>query len=504
MLELGTRPKLLDQLLSNHQGRDFTLRLLLSTRAKSECDGSAFLCHCLREIVVTGHARELLQVQDLHLREDLHLFDAALVDISVRAKISIQGSEVSTLSRHAVTASSHVANDIFCVCGSCNEARCYALQFFRTLEADDIKDGFFWLSMRQEAGFACVPGRFVIGLQQLGLFVHDLVGASVKFVKQLSWVSLKELALAYSTRPCAALLRAPLVADRLFAVAFDSQLASKETIAIASFLIAVAGTVPMTHEENSSLAFCNSHWHEPSAMAADAASTAAAVSLCGQRCIEGRLLSHPNEIEASGFSRSNSLLILSLPCPAARHGVTFWLKRCLVNPGWLSTRLRQFAPTVITILQAYAMRPRSRRDVFEVLKLLTIASRRTEIENDQDSHELGDAHEATLSALANLASTWHGATEIFDFIVNTSSIEASKIRPIVVQIAHRAIPPYSLCFCQGVAALLSCRKGKQAWRNIHMLSYEDQYAIRNLASQIAGVLKERSVHYSYLSFLGSQ
>lgn len=67
VLELGTRPKLLDQLLSNHQGRDFTLRLLLSTRAKSDCDGSAFLCHCLREIVVTGHARELLQAKSFYL-----------------------------------------------------------------------------------------------------------------------------------------------------------------------------------------------------------------------------------------------------------------------------------------------------------------------------------------------------------------------------------------------------------------------------------------------------
>ena len=102
---------------------------------------------------------------------------------------------------------------------------------------------------------------------------------------------------------------------------------------------------------------------DTSAITAELACTAASVLACGRRCLEERLVSHPNELEADGsVSRGDALLSLSRHFPAARHGVLVWLKKCLLDPGWLSTRLSRFSPTLISILKVYATYPRSQRE----------------------------------------------------------------------------------------------------------------------------------------------
>mmetsp|Transcript_29553 Transcript_29553/g.88895 ORF Transcript_29553/g.88895 Transcript_29553/m.88895 type:complete len:108 (-) Transcript_29553:1599-1922(-) len=57
-----SRPSLLDELLLNRQGRDFVLKLFLSSKGQSDYGGSDFLGLCLREIALLGHPCELFEV----------------------------------------------------------------------------------------------------------------------------------------------------------------------------------------------------------------------------------------------------------------------------------------------------------------------------------------------------------------------------------------------------------------------------------------------------------
>jgi len=213
-----SRPVAVDQLLLNGQGRAFVLKLFVSARAQSDYGGLDFLRLCLRQIAILGHARELFEEENLTVSEDFHLFDLVLVDISRRAKDAMQTAEPWLLGWQAKETVAMTAENMQCACGSRDEAQCYVLQFLKTLAAGDAKDSNLWFGSTHHSGWVVVPE--MIGCHPLRSMVARLSGAALQFVEDTSWISLRRLASAYSTHPCAAFLREPLVMDRLYAVAF--------------------------------------------------------------------------------------------------------------------------------------------------------------------------------------------------------------------------------------------------------------------------------------------
>mmetsp|Transcript_29553 Transcript_29553/g.88892 ORF Transcript_29553/g.88892 Transcript_29553/m.88892 type:complete len:413 (-) Transcript_29553:257-1495(-) len=366
------------------------------------------------------------------------------------------------------------------MCGSCVEAQCYALQFLRTLQAADVQDSFLWFSARHKPGWARVPEALLI-CQPLGPLKHALFRAVLQFLKDTSRSSLDQLASAYRACPCAPLLRAPVVAHRLFSVAFDSRLACEAIIANSSFLISVAATAQILHGEDGLFLACVSPWSETPAAAAEAACTAAAVAACVQRCLEERPTNHEFKARAT-ISCWETLLAISLPFPAARHGIASWLKSCLVDPAWLSMRLsgRSSVSNLMCLLKRYASHRQSRRDVFEVLKVVLLATVTSDCNVAQNKHDLGDARRAALLALADLAATWYGAPLIYYFLENTSSVDASELRLFVVQLSRRVMVPLSKCFVRSTASLLSSGKAAEIWQKLSLFSHEDQHAFMNL------------------------
>jgi len=374
------------------------------------------------------------------------------------------------------------------------------------LEEGDVRDELLWLraglEIRPSAG---IPERVVIGSCGISLR-SNLREAALRFLSKDSSSVLDKLPDSFSHNP--SFLDLPLVADRLFAIAFDPQLAHGVILPVISLMIAVAATRSTGYRRNEPR-------DDTSAITAELACTAASVLACGRRCLEERLVSHPNELEADGsVSRGDALLSLSRHFPAARHGVLVWLKKCLLDPGWLSTRLSRFSPTLISILKVYATYPRSQREVFEVLKLVVEnpwraipAASYAKCDGSalsphvQEKYELTGARKAALFALIDLAVAWHGAPEVLYFVENSKGIDASQLRHVVVQLSRKTLPPYSFRFAHAVATLLSCFKAKQIWHS-ETYSHEDRQLIRTLSSQIATTLRGRTIHYTYLAQLG--
>ena len=59
---MEARPAFLDQLTASKTGRSFVLELCKSSKMPSEYGRSDLLSLCLREMVSTGHVKDLLQV----------------------------------------------------------------------------------------------------------------------------------------------------------------------------------------------------------------------------------------------------------------------------------------------------------------------------------------------------------------------------------------------------------------------------------------------------------
>jgi len=430
----------------------------------------------------------------------LHVFDAALVYISTCAKNAMQLAAPYALDERAIPASVLVIDNLLQPCSMCIEASCYALHFFKMQEEGDVRDDLLWLRAGQNIRPSTrIPERVVISSCGVRLR-SNLREAAFRFLSNDSPSVLDKLPGSFSH--CPTFLNLPLVADRLFAIAFDPQLAHGEILPVISFMIAVAATSSTDYRRDEPQ-------DDPSAITAEVACTAASVLACGRRCLEERLVTHPNELEAGGsVSRGDALLSQSRRFPAARHGVLVWLKQCLVDPEWLSMRLSRFTPTLICILKVYATYPRSQRDVFEVLKLVVEAPRRAisadsgakcdqsaRSPNVQEKYELTDARKAALFALVDLAIAWHGAPEVLYFVENSKSIDASQLRHVVVRLSRKTLPPYSSRFGHAVATLLSCFKAKQIWYS-ETYSHEDRQLIRMLSSQIATTLRGRTIiHY---------
>ena len=123
----------------------------------------------------------------------------------------------------------------------------------------------------------------------------------------------------------------------------------------ASPLIAIAATA-LTEAGDDPLLSASDGATSNDARTALTASTRAAVAASARFCLDDRLVTRPNEPDGEGcpMSRADGLCTASLPWPAARHGVLFFLRTLLGSPTWLSSKLRNFTPTLIGLLRAYA------------------------------------------------------------------------------------------------------------------------------------------------------
>lgn len=121
----------------------------------------------------------------------------------------------------------------------------------------------------------------------------------------------------------------------------------------------------------------------------------------------------------------------------------------------------------------------------------------------QGNHDLNDARKSALLALVDLASVWHGALEILRYAEVDEAVDGRQLRHFVLRLARRASHPYSLPFARAAASLLTCRKAKEAWRNIETFPKAEQTVIRNFTVRVADALKDdASVHEPYLARLG--
>jgi hypothetical protein len=226
------------------------------------------------------------------------------------------------------------------------------------LEACDLKDGLLWRRTQQNLRLTTDMSRKVLlGApgRRSNLRLRD---AACAFIMAPNLSSLAGLATAYDLSPTPALLRVPLVADRLFEVAFDPRLATEVTVLTASPLIAIAATAS-TEAGDEPLLSAFDDVDSDAARTTLAASTQAAIAASARFCLDDRLVTRPNEPygEDGHRSRADELRAASLPWPAARHGVIIFLRTLLESPTWLSSKLRNFAPTVIGLLRAYATCP---------------------------------------------------------------------------------------------------------------------------------------------------
>jgi hypothetical protein len=302
----------------------------------------------------------------------LYLFEAAVADAVARAKGTTHSTASLTLDVQDRIAGS-LSHDLVRVCGTRSPARCYALfsvqahivQIFKprfqgirvleALEACDAKNGFLWRRTQQNLRLtADMPRKVLLGAPGRRSNPR-LRNAACAFVMDPNISSLASLAASYDLSPTPALLRVPLVADRLFEVAFDSRLATEAAVLSASSLIAIAATAPTEAGDEPFLSTSDNAVSD-AARTALATSTQVAIAVSARICLDNRLVTRPNEPEGKDGprSRADGLRAASLPWPAARHGVIIFLRTLLESPAWLSSKLRNFAPTLIGLLRAYA------------------------------------------------------------------------------------------------------------------------------------------------------
>jgi len=375
------------------------------------------------------------------------------------------------------------------------------LRVLEALETSDVKDGLLWRRTRQNLRLTANLPRKLLLVAPGRRSNSQLRDAACAFATAPSLLSLAGLAAAYDQSPNPAILRVPLVANRLFDVAFDPQLASEATALTASPLIALAATAPTEAGDDPLLSNFNNAASDD-ATSDLAASIHAAIATSARICLDDRFVTRPNEPERGKGpgSRADRLRTASLLWPAARHGVLVFLRASLKSPVWLSSKLRSFAPTLIGILRAYAACPTSQRDVFDIYKLVINAPRKAirAISDDDgvahistrphDNHELNDARKSALLALVDLASTWHGAPEILYYAEVNDAIDARQLRHFAVRLARKALPPYSPSFARAAASLLTCQKAKEAWCNIETFPKAEHTAIKSLAARVTDAL----------------
>jgi hypothetical protein len=300
----------------------------------------------------------------------LYLFEAAVADAVARAKGTTHSTASLTLDVQDRIAGS-LSHDLVRVCGTRSPARCYGIRVLEALEACDAKNGFLWRRTQQNLRLtADMPRKVLLGAPGRRSNPR-LRNAACAFVMDPNISSLASLAASYDLSPTPALLRVPLVADRLFEVAFDSRLATEAAVLSASSLIAIAATAPTEAGDEPFLSTSDNAVSD-AARTALATSTQVAIAVSARICLDNRLVTRPNEPEGKDGprSRADGLRAASLPWPAARHGVIIFLRTLLESPAWLSSKLRNFAPTLIGLLRAYATCPTSQRDVFNTYRLV--------------------------------------------------------------------------------------------------------------------------------------
>ena len=409
--------------------------------------------------------------------------------------------------------SAAVEDDLSRVCGSYVESRWNALAVLKFLKSQDKKDSSLWR-------YICLDPQLTLGLPKKDLLISeaglskDLCNAASMLVDAASVSSLECFMKAYNAHPCVDVLRTPCVVDRLFSLAsllsvlekiyahspitrFDPRRASEGGVISAATMISIAATTTQKA------------WNDldPLTIAAETACTAAAVFACGKRCLDSRLVSHPNELELDwNTPRKNVLLYFSLRFPAARHGVFFWLRRSLNDLEWALGELPGFFPTLVEILQAYATYPRSQREVFEILKLLLQGPFRvsaieisTDIErrhihtSSQKSCGIGGMRGAALVLLVNLTTTWHGAPEVLKYVEHAGCIDILQTRHFIMCLVRKLLPPFSLPFARAAESLLSCCKAQQALYNLKSSPPEEKFAVELFAQGIVGALENHSM-----------
>ena len=259
------------------------------------------------------------------------------------------------------------------------------LRVLEALETSDVKDGLLWRRTRQNLRLTANLPRKLLLVAPGRRSNSQLRDAACAFATAPSLLSLAGLAAAYDQSPNPAILRVPLVANRLFDVArcsgsqhetncnlscrcnlhlrrcnlhlcrFDPQLASEATALTASPLIALAATAPTEAGDDPLLSNFNNAASDD-ATSDLAASIHAAIATSARICLDDRFVTRPNEPESRNgpVSRADRLRIASLLWPAARHGVLVFLRASLESPVWLSSKLRSFVPTLMGILRAYA------------------------------------------------------------------------------------------------------------------------------------------------------
>ena len=209
-------------------------------------------------------------------------------------------------------------------------------------------------------------------------------------------------------------------------------------------------------------------------MAAEKARTAAVLVACSQICADQRLLTHPSENDDRRSTSCGEMLVTtSHLCPAARHGVFVWVSWCVNDKMWFSANLDSFFPILLELVKVYSTYPRSQGQAFDILKSVLCGPLSSGLSQSQGC-DLNRAQNAAVCALANLATIWDRAPEVFDFV---NSISVSQIKSFLVHLSLKALPPFSQAFATAAATLFLCEKSKYIFLlDINSWAYEEQSA----------------------------
>lgn len=283
-------------------------------------------------------------------------------------------------------------------------------------------------------------------------------------------------------------------------------------------MIAIAAVVP-DQVRDDSCAPSVDYSAECAAAASEVTRIAATLAACGKCCLDVGLIDHASEKNTIRSAAIGDVLLASSEfCPAARHGVCFWLCHCLRDPNWYSVQLPRLRNTLMNLLKAYSKHPRSQRDVFEALKLVIHGAKNTSSTSDfrggvkidtthvftLNKRELSETCRAAILALAKLAAISHEVLEILNFIEHAECINELEALHFLNCLSHRVLTPFSLLFAESLAAFFSCQKAKRAMQKLDSVPYEHQVAVYDLICGLVCVLDVQFTHYAYLLQLKCQ
>ena len=501
---LSSRPKFLDALLVNQQGRELVIDLYDSTAKQNDDYGrSDLLCHCLREMAACGHVCELLQAKTLDLCDDWYLFEAAVMDSAVRAARPNRGRAPSIEA---------LVTDVLRCCGSRIEARCYANRIIETLECATIAwHGVLWRSMRQDRRILAIsPLCQLVRSHTKNPHLQRLRDSVLCLTRCPTAASLEATRDAYIATPCVTFLRAPEVTAALFRLAFDPALATSHTITLAADLVSAVATAPSEADGGSAVPAARE-----SLMRATHTATAAVISAAARACLAETLAARAT-YNGPGMT-GDVFLSAACGCAAARHGILIWIAKMLVNPTWLRARLRTFASSLFVILRAMTNSPCARRRVFIAYRRMVDAPRRaaaaapvhgnlqSQPSHSSETYDHTDVSKAAVFGLVDLTTEWDCSPDVLNFVQLSETISSALLKHFIFRLVKKVQPPYSLAFATAAANLLACQKARHIWSKIDALSPNEISTIRDFSANIALCLQDANsdnVHGAFLAHLG--